>query len=312
MEFYKSLDVSTHFDGEIWKCFMPEKVIKKTLKEGIKLITDDEEFQKYKNRFENYKKELTRILKELIQKKEVDSLNLAQTMAVAGRMWHYYGKTEFFYMDEAVKTNHPNLKELGIIKNEGRIFLNSIFFGETALLKQLTNKISRQTNIPTEDLMMHSKDELIDTVVGKKLNQYTIDKRKQGYSMHSKDGFIINKKINFVPGKEFKGTIACKGNYKGRAKVFQFGYDNYDMIKEFEKEMKKGDILVTETTGPELMNLVKKAGAIITNQGGLLSHAAIVSRELNIPCIIGTNNATEKIKDEEIIEIKNGRIKMHK
>jgi len=49
--------------------------------------------------------------------------------------------------------------------------------------------------------------------------------------------------------------------------------------------------------------LCKKAGGIVTDQGGMLSHAAIVSRELNIPCVVGTSNATEIIKGGDLVEI---------
>jgi len=59
------------------------------------------------------------------------------------------------------------------------------------------------------------------------------------------------------------------------------------------KIMKKGDILVTDMTNPDYVPFMKLAGAIITDKGGVTSHAAIVSRELGIPCIVGTDNATK-------------------
>ncbi len=59
--------------------------------------------------------------------------------------------------------------------------------------------------------------------------------------------------------------------------------------------MKKGDLLVTEMTNPDYVPFMKLAGAIITDKGGVTSHAAIVSRELGIPCIVGTENATKLI-----------------
>jgi pyruvate,water dikinase len=67
--------------------------------------------------------------------------------------------------------------------------------------------------------------------------------------------------------------------------------------------MKNGQILVAETTSPELLPACKKAGAIVTNQGGLLSHAAIVSRELKIPCIVGVGNATDVLHDGDEVEV---------
>ena len=65
---------------------------------------------------------------------------------------------------------------------------------------------------------------------------------------------------------------------------------------EFHK-MKEGAVLVANMTRPEYVSIMKKAIAIITDEGGITSHAAVVSRELKIPCIIGTQVATKKLKD---------------
>jgi pyruvate,water dikinase len=72
--------------------------------------------------------------------------------------------------------------------------------------------------------------------------------------------------------------------------------------------MVKGEILVTEFTAPELISACRKAKAIVTDIGGLLSHAAIVSRELNIPCLVGTHNAAKILKtgDEVAIDFEIG------
>ncbi|MEP6260485.1 MAG: phosphoenolpyruvate synthase [Gillisia sp.] len=64
-----------------------------------------------------------------------------------------------------------------------------------------------------------------------------------------------------------------------------------------------GDILVTNTTSPDWDPLLKKAAGVVTNRGGRTSHAAIVARELGVPAIVGTNEATEKIQDGEIITV---------
>ncbi len=66
---------------------------------------------------------------------------------------------------------------------------------------------------------------------------------------------------------------------------------------------KKGEILVTEITDPDWEPIMKIASAIITNKGGRTSHAAIVSREFGIPAIVGTNNATEKLKNKEMVTV---------
>ena len=77
-------------------------------------------------------------------------------------------------------------------------------------------------------------------------------------------------------------------------------------IDEIDK-IEQGDILVTTMTSPDFVIGMKKAGAIITDVGGILSHAAIVSRELKKPCIVGTGVATKVIHDGDVVEIHSGR-----
>ncbi len=63
------------------------------------------------------------------------------------------------------------------------------------------------------------------------------------------------------------------------------------------KNVKRGEVLVTEMTTPDYVPAMKRASAIITDTGGMTSHAAIVSRELGVPCVVGTGNATSILKD---------------
>jgi len=73
-------------------------------------------------------------------------------------------------------------------------------------------------------------------------------------------------------------------------------------VKDIEK-FKPGQILVTEMTDPDWVVIMKQAGAIVTDKGGRTCHAAIVSRELGIPCVVGTLNATKKIKNKQKITV---------
>jgi len=72
--------------------------------------------------------------------------------------------------------------------------------------------------------------------------------------------------------------------------------------KEINK-IKKGDVLVAPMTSPDYVPAMKRAAAVITDQGGQTSHAAIVSRELGIPCVVGTKDATKILKDEMVITV---------
>ena len=67
--------------------------------------------------------------------------------------------------------------------------------------------------------------------------------------------------------------------------------------------MNYGDILISAATTPAIVPAMKKAAAFVTNEGGLTCHAAIVSREMNKPCVVGVSTATELIKDDDEVEV---------
>jgi len=73
--------------------------------------------------------------------------------------------------------------------------------------------------------------------------------------------------------------------------------------RDVGEKVEKGDILVSQATSPDLLPAMRKAGAMVTNTGGLICHAAITSRELKIPCIVGTKNATYIFKDGDRVEV---------
>jgi len=98
-----------------------------------------------------------------------------------------------------------------------------------------------------------------------------------------------------------KGEVLCTGAAVGE----KIGQGKANVIKNVSKiaDFKKGEVLVTEMTDPDWEPIMKKASAIVTNSGGRTSHAAIVSRELGIPCIVGTINATKAIKDRKMVTV---------
>ena len=72
------------------------------------------------------------------------------------------------------------------------------------------------------------------------------------------------------------------------------------VVKDFRR---KGNVLVAAETTPDFVPAMKIASAVVTDQGGITSHAAIVSRELGVPCVIGTKIATKVLKDGEVVEV---------
>lgn len=100
----------------------------------------------------------------------------------------------------------------------------------------------------------------------------------------------VNENIN-----QLQGSVACAGLAKGHVKII-------NTPQEMSK-MNEGDVLVSIATTPSIVPVMKKACAIITDEGGLTCHAAIVSRELGTPCIVGLKIATRAFKDGDLVEV---------
>ncbi len=98
-----------------------------------------------------------------------------------------------------------------------------------------------------------------------------------------------------------KGALVIQGKSVG-AKI---GAGEANIIKDVKdiSKFKKGQVLVTDMTDPDWEPIMKIASAIVTNRGGRTCHAAIISRELGIPCVVGTGTGTEKIKANQKITV---------
>ena len=95
--------------------------------------------------------------------------------------------------------------------------------------------------------------------------------------------------------RELSGQTASPGKASGRVRIIFEPSKIHDFLP--------GDILITTMTRPAFVPLMELAGAIVTDAGGVLCHAAIVSRELGVPCVIGTQMATQLLKEGEIVEV---------
>ena len=104
---------------------------------------------------------------------------------------------------------------------------------------------------------------------------------------------VVKEKVS--KGQQMNGQIASPGLIKGEVRVI-------NQVKDLP-EMVEGAVLVSVATNPDLMPAIKKSAAIVTEMGGMTCHAAIVSRELNKPCVIGVRNATKLLKQGDIVEV---------
>lgn len=176
----------------------------------------------------------------------------------------------------------------------------------TSNLKKLYEEISYRSNLKLKDILFYTNEEIIDLIksdikidyeeIIRRMNNSVFLFLNDNLYIYKENLEQIDKIINKTKEDDFlKGQTAFKGKVRGFAKIINSS-DDFEKIKE-------GDILVTPTTRPSYLPIMQKCSAIVTNEGGLLSHAAIVSRELKKPCVIGTKNATGVLKDGDKIEV---------
>ncbi len=116
----------------------------------------------------------------------------------------------------------------------------------------------------------------------------------RGKSFHQ-SSMLLRERRNDGSMTTLSGTPASVGIATGTVRIVR-GKPDF-------RAFKPGEILVTEMTRPDFLPIMKHAIAIVTDEGGLTCHAAIVSRELNIPCVVGTKHATQTFKNGDRIEV---------
>ncbi len=175
-------------------------------------------------------------------------------------------------------------------------------------LDLLLKEIARRTAYSFDELKSVLPFEIKAILNGRKISKPAIKKRNK-YFVFSYD----KKKMRYLEGQkakaivdrftfakkdvsEVKGLVVSKGRFvSGRVRVIR----SFQQLSKF----KKGEILVTPMTSPEYVVAMRKAKAIVTDGGGMTCHAAIVSRELKIPCIVNTKIATKVFKTGDLIEV---------
>lgn len=188
------------------------------------------------------------------------------------------------------------------------------------LLDVMLKEIALRSGWKFEELLWCWPREIIAVASGQKVNKKQVANRRNYYAL-----WLDNKKINEYYGasariliknflqhqketnvQEARGLVVSRGKkpVRGRVRIIRNAFDDAE-------KMNPGDILVATMTSPEFIMLMKRASAIITDAGGMTSHAAIVSRELGIPCIVGTKIATQIFKDGDLVEVdvENGIVK---
>ncbi len=175
--------------------------------------------------------------------------------------------------------------------------------------------LSKTSGIDRDDLFFYTYYELQNLLINnKKVSSSIILERKDGYVYWIKNGVSslhVGKTFQEI-SKLIKGQVENQNTYKivGRSAskgiargVVQLILNNKRDIQDQIELFREGMILVTEMTRPQTLAACIKAAGIITDEGGLVSHAAITARELNIPCVIGTKMGTKILKNGDFVEV---------
>lgn len=335
---FRDTDIVLIYDwkNKALKFFLSKDDRKKLSEYGV--IFYEKHFPKWKERIikniekskelieetKNDKNKISSMSNEEIKNKIQERVNLFQSL---GANYFY---TEFFFLDKIEKLIKEdsakesklskNFEEIGKLKFQAREVLNE-FYNYNKIFAPYVEEGAKRTG--RNDLQWLSYKEIIQLLEGKKValskrdqlpwilakkNNWNIVIGEKAEKIASEfEAHFFNKNVEVI-----KGTIANKGIYKGRVMIIRTFFS--DKIIEEIKKVKQGDVLVAETTGPEMMIACERAGAIVTDEGGLTSHAAIVSRELGIPCIVGAKIATKVFKDGDFVEVNanKGVVKINK
>lgn len=175
-------------------------------------------------------------------------------------------------------------------------------------MQPILHEIAKRFNLTLTEVRLMLKNEVKQALLYGKVNKASLRVQTKFAVYYYEKGiekvFIGSQARNLAKqaekvvahtATELHGQVACVGRGVGTVKII---IRPSDMAK-----MKQGDVLVSIATDPDIVPAMKKAVAIVTEQGGVTSHAAIVSRELKIPCVIGTKIATKVLKDGDRVEV---------
>ncbi|EKE06761.1 MAG: phosphoenolpyruvate synthase [uncultured bacterium] len=173
----------------------------------------------------------------------------------------------------------------------------------TYQLKDKLDSIARIKGLNYEEIVEHTINEIASNNISKKI---AVDRKLNiGFYFDGEEKILTTKQIKIclnkllktenVINESVKGLCARSGKVVGIVKVV----NHQNQMEGFKDEM----VLVSHQTTPDIIFAMNKSSAIVTDFGGLTSHAAIVARELGKPCIVGTKNATKILKDGDLVEV---------
>ncbi|HEY0010698.1 MAG TPA: PEP/pyruvate-binding domain-containing protein [Candidatus Paceibacterota bacterium] len=305
-------------DGKFKQYFLKEKY-EEALDEGVKFYSQEHAVLEYKEALEAHCNNLAQFFETQIKGKEHLAQNqVREFFEYTKKLVGDYTKMNFEYTDKAYTKKdqdtviESNLALITKFKDEVRAVMNKTLFESDGYVAEIWKILAKQFDVAPAMLDNLTQEEILALFSGSKPAADVADRRHAfvySYAnrmpIDGEEAVSIVKEFeeNVDAAMELRGQTANKGKVRGRVKVIAVDYSDFGKLNREIERMKEGEVLVAETTAPELLMACKKAGAIITDMGGLMSHAAIVSREFGIPCIVGTKNASQVLKDGDLVEV---------
>jgi phosphohistidine swiveling domain-containing protein len=294
-------------------------------REGYRWLSQPGGFARYQREFEQFHVKAQEAFAEILSSR-LSPATIDDFFGYLAQYFEYYSKTDFeftnliFLSAEDDDVVRENLRELGEFKDVARVWINRASIDDDCSLNVLLSKLTEQCGVPRDDLDAYKIEELDDLFEGRTVAADVIADRGDSYAVYLEGG-----RIHYIAGTEAaeyvdrvalveeslarSDVVGQVANRSGQARidgvvrVINVDYGDLDRMDREMAEMIKGEILVSEFTAPELMAACRKAKAIVTDLGGMLSHAAIVSRELGIPCLVGTQHASRALKTGDQVTI---------
>ncbi|MES2409365.1 MAG: PEP-utilizing enzyme [Patescibacteria group bacterium] len=291
---YKTGYTSAYFDEENYKSF-GKKLAKEVEKDPQKAL------DWAKNITDATDKNLLFMKSKISQ--ELDSKDYYQFLELFYEYsnWHRPVKVVVDFLSQ------DTLEKVLPALSKARIHAEPVYENHEKFIQNFSQQIGKKNGYKFENLLALSKDDVDLYFTSGNLPEESIlvERAKGAVSIYEKGKceIFVGKKAKEIEDNiikigdtpTIKGSIAFPGKIQGEVRVI------FDPAKA--DHFKKGNILVTGMTRPEYLYLMQKAGAFVTDAGGILSHAAIVARELKKPCIIGTQVATKVLKDGDLVEV---------
>jgi phosphoenolpyruvate synthase/pyruvate phosphate dikinase len=239
-------------------------------------------------------------------------MNNKQLYKIFDSFFDKYSTVAGFY-----RFSRPEFYELAMANIKGKLKLELSKVGKRRLemhaswmsafnqAEKLFNEIGRRIGFSLIETLNLTHDEIKNALINN-IKPKGIDKRVKNFVfIYQGDSFVIKSSKKVDERKHAFSVIRGKVAYKGlvRGRVFVVSESLRGINARKIREMKKNSVLVTEMTSPDMIALINKASAIVTDDGGILCHAAVISRELKKPCIIGTKIATKVLKDGDLVEV---------